>query len=150
MDYSQLFSVLRISGSGLTAQRKMIEATSSNIANIETTDTDTGGPYIPKRVNFKSVNGNETFGSFLNRMRGDNRSDYGDMVEASTVDEVRSPTKMEYEPENPMANEQGYIEKPNINLTMEMGNMMVASRAYEANVTVMNAAKAMMKKALEI
>lgn len=155
MDFSNLFGVFRISGSGLAAQRKLIEATASNIANIETTDTDGGGPYIPKRVSFNSAKEGTSFGSLLNRasgfsFSGKSSGPHGTMVNARTFDQVNSPTKQEYEPENPKADEQGYVEKPNINLTMEMGNMMVASRAYEANITVLNAAKAMMKKALEI
>ena len=152
MDFTNLFSVFRISGSGLAAQRRLIEATSSNIANIETTDTDQGGPYIPQRVSFKSTKQSDSFGSLLDRANRFNPVErgLGSMVTAKTFDQQVEPTKKEYEPENPKADEQGYVEKPNINLTLEMGNMMVASRAYEANVTVLNAAKAMMKKALEI
>ena len=74
----------------------------------------------------------------------------GSAVEALQELESLRPVKRVYEPDNPSADDTGYVTKPNINLVKEMTNMMIASRAYEANVNVLNAAKSMMKKALEI
>jgi len=179
MNLDRLFSIFRISGSGLSAQRKFINATASNIANIESIDTETGQPYTPKRVNFRETKIGNSFGNIFNSVmsRSGNssggswrrtipigqrdwrsmlprsQSGSGNMstgVEAVDILENKNPYKMVYDPDNPNADDEGYVRKPNISLIKEMTNMMVASRAYEANVTVMNAAKGMMKKALEI
>ena len=80
----------------------------------------------------------------------DRQKSIGSGVEALEQLDNDNPFKTVYEPDNPNADANGYVQKPNINLVKEMTNMMVASRAYEANVTVMSAAKNMMKKALEI
>ena len=151
MGIDRVFSIFRISGAGLSAQRKWLQATASNIANVETTETEEGGAYVPRRVRFREIG----FGEVLRRITGSDRSaarggQAGAAVNAVEVLETRNPTKWVFEPENPNANEEGYVEKPNINLVKEMSNLMLASRAYEANVSVMNAAKSMMKKALEI
>jgi len=168
MNLERLFSVFRISGSGLSAQRKYLEATASNIANIETTESETGQPYVPRRVTFRETKFSNVFGRLFRTeltrgggLTGGNipgsisvgQSDQkpvGSPVEALELLEQKNPFKTVYEPDNPNADENGYVQKPNINLVKEMTNMMIASRAYEANVTVMNAAKSMMKKALEI
>ncbi len=165
MALERLFSVFRISGSGLSAQRKLIEATASNIANVDSTQTKEGGPYIPKRVSFQESRVHDTFTRLLRaesrhvgRVQSErtfpvNRRDsskLGSGVEALEGLDRQEPFQMVFEPENPNANDEGYVRKPNVNMVKEMTSMMIASRAYEANVTVMNAAKAMMKKALEI
>jgi len=153
MGIEKIFSVLKISGAGLSAQRKWLEATASNIANVDTTETENGGPYIPRRVRFREIG----FGEILRKVAGKAGqipsaavSGLNAAVEAEQVLQQRNPTQWVYEPQNPNANEEGYVEKPNINLVKEMSNMMLASRAYEANVSVMNAAKNMIKKAIEI
>jgi len=169
MSFGKIFSVFRISGSGLSAQRRLIEATSKNIANIETTRTEKGGPYVPRRVQFSAAN--EQGGRFGNMLmtelsrkngtgviRGNGSLDVlrsraansEFTVQASELEQKNEPYKVVYEPDNPDADAEGYVKKPNINLVQEMSNMMIASRTYEANVTVMNGAKAMLKKALEI
>jgi len=166
MGLERLFSVLRIGASGLSAQRKFLEATASNIANVETTETETGEPYVARRVRFREMKEEALFGRLMRsemaRLRetgsmretmpvGQNsRRMWGSGVEAEEFLEDRNATKIVYEPENPQADTEGYVRKPNINLVQEMVNMMRASRIYEANVSVMNAAKGMMKKALEI
>lgn len=152
MNLEKLFSVFRISGSGLSAQRKFIETTASNIANIESADPTTGQPYTPKRISFSETKIGNSFGSIFNSVsnRYNGSSKMGSGVEALGMVENKNPYKTVYEPDNPHADADGYVKKPNIDLIKEMTNMMIASRAYEANVTVMNAAKSMMKKALEI
>lgn len=168
MGLDRLFSMFRISGSGLSAQRAFLEATASNIANVESTETDEGGPYIPRRVRFRQQNvGNlfkRLFGSEMSRQSMSvresraafsaavsmRRDEQAGGVEAIETEESVNPIKMVYEPDNPNADAEGYVRKPNINLVKEMTNMMLASRMYEANVTALNAAKAMMKKALDI
>lgn len=168
MNLERLFSIFRISASGLSAQRKYIETTTSNIANIETTETQRGGPYIPRRIRFREIRVRDLFGrmvqqamtgnrgsvvsqgSGLTSLNRKNRVELGSRVQARKFLENKNPTKTVYEPENPDADENGYVQKPNINLVKEMTNLMVATRAYEANVTALNAAKDMMKKALQI
>ncbi len=168
MSLDRLFSVFRISGSGLTAQRQLIQVTASNIANIETTETAEGGAYVPKRLQFREAGLQNTFGKLIetelgqtdpatgqpvdggNSLRNGRQLALEGLVRATEVNQSENPTKQIYDPDNPDANEKGFVDKPNINLVKEMSNMMMASRAYEANVTVMDAAKTMMKKALEI
>jgi flagellar basal-body rod protein FlgC len=168
MNLERLFSIFRISGSGLSAQRKYLEATASNIANIETMEAETGRPYVPRRVRFKESRIGNAFGRVFRtemiRLNGlsdgqwsktipigrDRQKSIGSGVDALELLDDKNPFKTVYEPDNPNADANGYVQKPNINLVKEMTNMMIASRAYEANVTVMNAAKNMMKKALEI
>lgn len=152
MSLDRLFSVFRISGSGLAAQRKMIEVTASNIANIETTKTEEGGPYIPKTLRFEQKGLRDVFGRMIEtEVNKQNLSaDIQGLVDVTEVNQEETPVKQVYDPENPDADENGFVHKPNINLIKEMSNMMLASRTYEANVTVMDAAKLMMKKALEI
>ena len=169
MSFGRMFSIFRISGSGLSAQRNLIEATSKNIANVETTKTKNGGPYVPRRVRFNVSQGqNGGFGNLLmtelSRRNGSDvirgagpvdvlrrhAADTEFAVNAQQVKQQKEPFKLVYEPDNPDADENGYVKKPNVNLVREMSNLMIASRTYEANISVMNGAKAMMKKALEI
>jgi flagellar basal-body rod protein FlgC len=157
MNLERLFSVFRISGSGLTAQRKLMDATASNIANVETTEAKGGRPYTPRRVQFESVTPRESFNSMVesamwrNRLpNGGDSGVTGSQVKAKEILDNQDPAKTVYEPDNPNANKDGYVEKPNINLVNEMANLMMASRLYEANVTSLNASKSMIKKALEI
>ncbi|MCK5145301.1 flagellar basal body rod protein FlgC [bacterium] len=173
MAFDRLFSVFRVSGSGLAAQRRLIDATASNIANIDTTETAAGGPYVPRRVTFGEKPVEVLFAREMSdAMRGielqqdsirhfDKRGMEEDMgvggndpalsgVDAQIVMEQTNPFKKVYEPENPSADAEGYVLKPNVNSVEEMTNLMTASRSYEANISILNAAKAMMKKALEI
>ena len=172
MSFDRIFSVFRVAGTGLAAQRQLLDATASNIANVETTETATGRPYAPRRVQFSEDSASRGFAQEMRdalgsigmlrssdrhfRENGEGLSlpGSGDPssrgVSATTVLEQDNPFKRVYEPENPAADVDGYVDKPNVNTIEEMAHMMTASRAYEANVTVLTAAKAMMKKALEI
>lgn len=137
---------LRISGSGMTAQRQRMNTISSNIANINTTQTPEGGPYRRKDVVLESVPEAKTFGEVL--LSQPQR----DMQRVQVTDVVvdRKAPLMKFEPNHPDANEEGYVAYPNINLMEEMANMIQATRAYEANVSAMNATKDMALTALEI
>ncbi len=165
MPIEGLFTSIDISGTGLSAQRTKMNATASNIANAETTRTTEGGPYKRKQVVMKSGTG----GYFVELLNNeyqrlvrtkdthlDNeksvmaRQNPFKGVEVDGVIEDTSPPRLIYEPEHPDADENGFVAYPNINLVSEMVNMIAASRAYEANVTVMNASKSMMMAALDI
>lgn len=139
-----VFDSLRISASALKAQQIRLNTISSNLANIETTRTPEGGPYRKRDVVFKAVA--PDFASELDsRLRN--------QVQEVKVSEIRpnpSPFKVVYDPGHPDADANGMVSKPNINLMEETVDMMNASRDYDANVTVIKAAKRMALKALEI
>ncbi|MGA1598908.1 MAG: flagellar basal body rod protein FlgC [bacterium] len=139
---------LNASVSGMTAQRQRINTISENIANAQTTRTPEGGPYRRREVVMAAVANDRTFEEEL---RAQDRS-------PSTTTEVKvvgitqdsRPPILRYEPGHPDANEEGYVAMPNINVMEEMVNMMMASRAYEANTAAFNASKKMAEAALDL
>lgn len=137
---------MRVSGSGMTANRLRMNAISSNIANINTTRTPEGGPYRRKDVVFEAIPEQKSFGDILHSQVDRNMN----RVQVSDVMVDRGAPMMKYEPNHPDANPEGYVAYPNINLMEEMTNMIQATRAYEANVSTMNASKNMALSALEI
>ncbi|MBC7690457.1 MAG: flagellar basal body rod protein FlgC [Methylotenera sp.] len=140
------FSSMRVSASGLDAQTKRMNTISSNIANAETTRTEEGGPYKRKDPMFAAETDRESFGEILENKLDENVQG----VQVQEIVEDQRPPRMVYNPSHPDANEEGYVAMPNINTVEEMANMISAQRSYEANITAMNAAKAMAQKALEI
>jgi flagellar basal-body rod protein FlgC len=143
---------LRIAASALSAQRLRLDLIANNIANAETTHTAEGGPYQRKDVIFAPQGGN----SFLARLLQARRSASG--VAEAQVAGVRvasiitdpSPGTRVYDPTHPDADAEGYVTYPNVNLVVEMTNMLSATRSYEASLAVVDAAKKMALKALEI
>ncbi len=142
------FSALNTSVSGMTAQRLRVNTISENIANAQTTRTPEGGPYRRREVILAAVSNDRTFEEEL---RSQDRS-------LSTATEVKvvgmtkdsRPPLLRYEPGHPDANEEGYVAMPNVNVMEEMVNMMMASRAYEANSAAFNASKKMAESALDL
>ena len=141
-----LLTSLKISSSGLTANKKRMAAITSNIANAQTTRTNEGGPYQPKEVVFGSEPARETFSEIL---EGE-LEEKAQAVHAIEITNSKKPPVLKYEPHHPDANKEGYVAYPNINTMEEMANMIEASRAYEANISAMNTAKQMATKDLEI
>ncbi|MGN8645004.1 flagellar basal body rod protein FlgC [Gracilibacillus sp. HCP3S3_G5_1] len=148
-----IFGAINTSGSGLTAQRLRMDTISSNIANVDTTraTVNADGEYEPYRRKMTVFSPkDQNFSSILNRstQRGEST---GNGVKVSQIieDEVE-PFKLIYNPNHPDANEDGYVEMPNVDPLKEMVDMMSATRSYEANVTSLNASKTMLMKALEI
>lgn len=140
-----LLSSLRISSSGLAAQRKRMEAHSSNIANAQTTRTAEGGPYRRKEVVFGSEPARDTFSEILEGELAENAQ----TVHATEV--VHSDKAIpKYDPQHPDANQDGIVMMPDVNPMVEMANMIEAQRAYESNVTAINTTKQMAMKTLEI
>ena len=137
---------MRISSSGMSAQRTRMNTISSNIANINTTRTPEGGPYRRKDVVLESIPEAKTFGEVLMSQPQRNMQ----RVQVTDIHVDRGAPLMKYEPDHPDANPDGYVAYPNINLMEEMANMIQATRAYEANVSAMNATKGMAMTALEI
>lgn len=138
---------LRISGSGMTAQRMRLNTIASNIANINTTQTPEGGPYRRKDVVFESMPDAQNFGEIVTSM--DPKNSFQRVQVTDILSDKKAPL-LKYEPDHPDANPDGYVAYPNINLMEEMTNMIQASRAYEANVSALQASKDMALNALEI
>lgn len=143
MDFS---TAMRISSSGLSAQRQRLNTISSNIANVNTTKTAEGGPYRRKDVVFEAMPDARNFGELVTSSPNSDLQ----RVQVSDVVVDRKAPLLKYEPDHPDANEDGYVAYPNINLMEEMANMIQATRSYEANVSVMQATKDMALGAIEI
>jgi flagellar basal-body rod protein FlgC len=148
-----IFTALRASASGLTAQRLRMDLISNNIANAETTRTAEGGPYRRQEVLFTPRLVGRA--SFFDKLRGgQSASDLPgaemEGVQPVAIVEDQSPTRLVYDPTHPDANPDGFVEFPNVNIVTEMTDMLSATRSYEANVTVLNATKAMAQRAIDI
>ncbi|HNR63179.1 MAG TPA: flagellar basal body rod protein FlgC [Thermotogota bacterium] len=143
-----VFRTLNISASGLTAQRARLDVIASNIANAETTRSDEGGPYRRKAVIFREVF-EEAVGEAHYR---DNRLQTDSMqgVEIAAIEADKRPFRLVYDPSHPDANDEGYVQMPNVNVLREMVDLINAQRSYEANVTAMNATKSFVNAALQI
>jgi len=137
---------LKISSSGLAANRKRMGAISSNIANAQTTRTAEGGAYRKKQVVFGSEPARESFGEIL---EGE-LDEKAQSVHATEVISSNKPPLLKYEPDHPDADAKGYVAYPDINVMEEMADMISASRAYEANISALNTTKSMAMKALEL
>lgn len=143
------FGSLDTSASGLTAQRLRLDVISQNMANASTTRTDSGGPYKRKTVVFEQIQNDvnkSSFSAVLNKKKQSGNNG----VRVAEIVEDQSEGNLVYNPNHPDANEQGYVEMPNVNVIDEMVNMISASRSYEANVNSFNSMKSMFTKALEI
>ncbi|SIN66046.1 flagellar basal-body rod protein FlgC [Acetomicrobium flavidum] len=132
----RLFDSLEIAGSSLTAHRLWMDLISQNMANVNTTRTPEGGPY-KRRVPV-----------FAERLQGMNNDFKGIGVERIEADDL--PPRMVYQPEHPDADAQGYVAYPNVNVVREMTDMMVATRAYEANLMVVESAKEIWGSAIDV
>ena len=142
-----LFQSFNISATGMTAQRFRTDIIAENIANINTTSTEKGGPYRRKVVTFeeKSIT---PFSEYYSTSR--NRA-IGNGVKVSKISEdYETDFIMEYDPSHPDADENGYVSYPNINTVTEMTNLIEATRAYEANATAFDASKSMALTGLSI
>lgn len=147
-----IFSSMNTTTSALTAQRLRMDVISSNIANVDTTRAkQVNGEWEPYRRKSVTLTANEgKFSSFLNKAMGKSEG-VGNGVKVTKIKEdTETPFKLVYDPTHPDANEDGYVEMPNVDLLKEMVDLISASRSYEANITVLNANKAMLMKALEI
>ncbi|HSP57390.1 MAG TPA: flagellar basal body rod protein FlgC [Halomonas sp.] len=130
-----MFSVFDISGSAMSAQSQRMNVTASNLANADSVAGPDGEAYRAKQVMFES--------------RAANAGGVGGVGVREVVDDP-SPMRLEYRPEHPLADDEGYVTMPNVEPVHEMVNMISASRSYEANVEVMNTSKQMMMKTLTL
>lgn len=129
------FSALRISASGLAAERLRMDTIASNIANVSTTRGENGQPYRRKIAVFK-----ENFNKELNKNTGSVENNLLG-VKAVGIEEDDSPFKKVYDPSHPDADNDGYVNMPNVNILNEMADMIAATRSYEANVSAINSEK---------
>ncbi|UED81336.1 flagellar basal body rod protein FlgC [Lysinibacillus sp. CD3-6] len=149
-----IFHGMNTTASALTAQRLRMDVISSNMANVDTTrGKQVNGewePYRRKSVTFSAQEGR--FSNFLNVAIGKNaKSGVGNGVKVTQIKEdTDTPFKLVYDPTHPDANADGYVNMPNVDPLKEMVDLMSATRSYEANLTVLNANKSMLTKALEI
>jgi flagellar basal-body rod protein FlgC len=120
-------AVFEIAGSAMTAQSKRLNVVASNLANADSAASSTGGAYRARQVVFSAT------------PVGGDRSAIG--VEVTRVVEDSRPPRLQYEPGHPLADASGYVTLPNVDAVEEMVNMISASRAYQTNADVMNAAK---------
>jgi len=163
---SGILNAIKTSATGLTLQRKKMDAVAENIANAETTRTEKGGPYRRKRVTVSEAVENTPFKTIMARtgtklaqtnprhMSG-NRKSLNEEAEISkvkgrTVEDSASGYRLVHDPGHPDADEQGFVRLPDIEIVTEMVDMMAASRAYEANTVAILTSKEMAKDALEI
>ncbi len=145
--------MINTSASGLTAERLRMDVIADNIANVNTTETENGTPYRRKTVVFQErMTTDFRVPTDIAKEMNMSSEEYktGSGVRVTGIEEDQSPFKYVYEPGHPNANAQGYVAMPNVNIVAEMTDMITATRAYEANVTVINSAKGMATAALNI
>ncbi|MFQ1054614.1 flagellar basal body rod protein FlgC [Gilliamella apicola] len=130
------FSIFTISGSALMAQTRRMNVSASNLANADSITSTSGQAYRAKQVIFQVDDK-----GYQNSVAG---------VKVSQVIEDPAPMNLVYEPNHPLADEKGYIQKPNVDVVAEMVNTISASRSYQANVEVINTAKSLMLKTLTL
>jgi len=144
-----LFGVMGISASGLSAERMRAEVVASNMANAESTHTAEGGPYQRKEVVFQSA----APSSFRMQLAGAIGSSTASLAGGVTVRQIVSDAStpiMRYEPSHPDAGTDGFVAYPNINPVLEMTDLMGAARAYQMNASAVQAAKQMIQQSIEL
>lgn len=143
-------SSMNVIGSGLTAQQLRLDVISENVTNINTTRTEGGGPYRRKMVVLEEKAFQPSFSRALRRAEGEEGQITGGGVRVTEIVEDESDFKLVYDPTNPDANEDGYVEMPNVDLVKEIADAMAANQAYSANVTAFNVLKQVVAKGLEM
>jgi flagellar basal-body rod protein FlgC len=160
-----MFRTLAVAASGLTAQRLRLETIAGNIANAEVTRTEDGGPYRRRVVQLSAgpanvapfvapiaglAPGDATLGSPFLAPGGVTAPDVADGVRVEGIVEDPSEGPLVYEPGHPDADANGYVRYPNVRITDEMVDLMDARRVFEANATVFQSAKQMLRRAIDI
>ena len=144
-----LYTSIDIAASGLTSQRLRLDVIANNLANINTTRTPKGGAYRRQQTVFYPRGNYPSFIiPFFQTAISPNQM--GEGVRVVSIKEDPSPLRLVYDPSHPDANPSGYVEYPNVNPVTEMVDMISATRAYEANVQIIQSAKSMAERALQI
>ena len=142
-----MFQSFNISASGMTAERFRTDIIAENIANVNTTSTESGGPYRRKIVTFQA----REVTPFSKIYSASKNAAVGNGVKVTSVrEDTETDFIKEYDPSNPDADENGYVSYPNVNTVTEMTNLIDSTRAYEANATAFEASKSMAQTGLSI
>ncbi len=139
--------IFDIAGSAMSAQSIRLNTTASNIANADTASSSTEEVYRARKPVFASIQQSAMNGEF-NTAFTENPESQG--VEVKGIVESEAPLDMRFQPDHPMANDDGYVMYPNVNVVEEMTDMLSASRSFQTNVDVMDAAKTMMQRILTL
>jgi flagellar basal-body rod protein FlgC len=132
-----MFKVFDVAGSAMSAQSLRLNVTASNMANANSVSSSEGTTYRARQP---------VFAAMLDQASGGQQANVG--VQVKGIVESQAPLQQQYNPSHPMANEEGYIFLPNVNVVEEMANMISASRSYQSNVEVINTAKQLMMRTL--
>jgi len=132
-----MFKVFDIAGSAMSAQSQRLNVVASNLANVDSATSANGQPYRAKQVVFQTT----PLSAKQPNVAG---------VKVARVIEDQAPPRLQYDPKNPLADANGYVTLPNVNPVEEMVNMISASRSYQTNADMMNAAKTMLLKTLQL
>ena len=135
-----LFNVFDIAGSAMSSESVRLNVTASNLANAQSVGPDEASTYHARQPVFSAV---------MQTLRGGGES-AGVGVKVDGIVESKAPLEKRYQPEHPMANEEGYVYVPNVNMIDEMSNMISASRSYQSNVEVLNTSKQLMLATLRL
>lgn len=145
---------MNIVGSGMTAQQLRLDVISENITNLNTTRTENGdGPYRRKTITFEAESGRNEFRMIMARLTGASNRGYekaGGVRVVEIGEDMDAPFQIAYDPTHPDADEEGYVQMPNITLVKEITDAMAATQAYSANVTAFNSLKTVVARGLEI
>lgn len=142
-----VFTAMNVAATGLTAQQLRMDTISENIANAMTTRTEDGGGAYRRKIPVFVEKDTTSFDNILNGYMDYYRPNG---VKVTQIVEDPSELRLVYEPDNPDANENGYVEYPNVDTVTEMTNLIDSSRSYEASATAFNAAKGIASKGLEL
>ncbi|WFE67887.1 flagellar basal body rod protein FlgC [Thiomicrospira sp. R3] len=132
-----LFNIMDISGTGMHVQTIRLNTVASNMANVDSISSNAQETYRSKQPVFQTI---------LDQRTGEPRNG----VRVKEIVESQAPLKMEYSPNHPMANDEGYIFRPNVNVVEEMANMMSASQTFQTNVEVMNTSKQLLLRTIQL
>jgi flagellar basal-body rod protein FlgC len=149
-----MFDAIDVSGTGLAAESLRMDVVAENLANADSTAGVDGKPYQRQEVQLQAAPGGPSFGQTLNAAMGSSGAssssdEPGGVTVTGIVSDTSAPRQV-YDPGNPAANKQGYVQMPNVNSVEEMTDLIDASRAYEANVTSMQTDKTMFTKTLSL
>ena len=139
-----LSNIFAVAGSGMTAQTIRLNTISSNIANAESVSSSTGETYRARHPVFSVIKAQFDDFNFSNQR------DAGSGVRVDAIVESQSPLRQQYQPDHPMANKEGFVFYPNVNVVEEMADMISASRSFETNIEMMNTAKQLTQRILTL
>lgn len=134
-----LFNIFEVAGSAMSAQSVRLNTTASNLANADSVSSSLEQTYRSREPVFAAV---------MKGLQGNNAASAG--VRVAGIVESNAPLDSRYEPNNPMANEEGYVFLPNVNVVDQMANMISASRSYQNNVEVLNTSKQLLMATIRL